>query len=281
MANKEKIVKCTVEEHQQCSFKIMQVVDRICRENDIPYFITNGTLLGAVRHKGFIPWDDDMDIAMLRPDYERFVTIIREKLPKPYEFVGMETSEKYSMELSKVIDGSTTLIERWGFNQLGGVYLDVWPLDAVSDSKFLRRLHFSLFKIMNRLLYMRNRDPYKRGHGLSSWWPRFVQFTFKNRTLQRWMHKVQTLCNFDKHEYVCMLDNGEKTIIKKSVIGKRKEYEFEGQKFFGPEDYDTYLKALYNDYMQIPPENKRRIHRPDYLDLEHSYHEYKDERRFK
>ena len=278
----DKIIKCTHLEHQQCSFNILVVVDRFCRENDIPYFITNGTLLGAVRHQGFIPWDDDMDIAMLRPDYERFVRIVKEKgLPAPYEFVGMEVNDKYPMELSKVINGNTTLIERWGFNQLGGVYLDVWPLDAVSDCKFLRSIHFSLFKIANRLLYMRNRDPYKRGHGLSSWWPRFIQFCFKNRTLQRFIHWVQTLCNFEKHERICMLDNGEKTIITKSVIGQRKEYDFEGRKFFGPEDYDTYLSRLYGDYMKIPPENKRRIHRPDYLDLEHSYHDYHDTRKFK
>ena len=277
----KKIVKCTIQEHQQCSLKILLEVDRICRKHDIPYFLTNGTLLGAVRHKGFIPWDDDADVGMFRPDYERFVSIVQQELQPPYEFVGMETSDKYPMELSKVINGNTTLIERWGFNQLGGVYVDIWPLDAVADSKFLRTFHFSLFKIANRLLYMRNRDPYKRGHGPSSWWPRFVQFCFKNKTLQRFIHWVQTLCNFEKHERICMLDNGEKTIITKSVIGQRKEYEFEGHKFFGPEDYDTYLSALYGDYMWIPPEGRRRIHRPDYLDLEHSYHDYNDTRRFK
>ena len=180
-----------------------------------------------------------------------------------------------------MIDGSTTLIERWSYNQLGGVYVDVWVLDAVSDKRWQRRLHFSAYKVLNRLLYMRNRDPYKRGHGMSSWWPRIVQSLFKNSTLQRWMHKVQTACDFDKHDKICMLDNGEKSIISKKVIGQRKEYEFESQLFFGPEDYDTYLRALYGEYMELPPENKRRVHRPDYVDFEHSYHDYKDTRKFK
>ena len=277
----EKIHKCTVREHQMCSFKILQVADKICRENDIPYFLTNGTLLGAVRHKGFIPWDDDMDIAMFRPDYERFVKIIGDLLPAPYEFVSPDTSDRYPMELGKIIDGSTTLIERWSFNQLGGVYLDVWPLDAVADNKLIRTLHFSAFKVLNRMIYMRNRDPFKRGHGVSSWYPRLIQALFKNSTLQRWMRHLQTACDFEKHDKVCMLDNGEKSIISKSVVGKRAEYEFEGQMFFGPEDYDSYLKALYGDYMEIPPEGKRRIHRPDYLDLGMSYHDYNDTRVFK
>ena len=271
----------TIERHQQCSLNILIAVDKICRQYNIPYFITNGTLLGAVRHKGFIPWDDDMDIAMLRPDYETFISVLSSHLPEPLEFVGPNTSDKYPMELGKVIDGSTTLIERWSYNQLGGVYLDVWPLDAVSDKRWQRRLHFSAYKVMNRLLYMRNRDPYKRGHGVSSWWPRIVQSLFKNSTLQRWMHKVQTACDFDKHDGICMLDNGEKSIISKQVIGKRKEYEFEGQLFYCPEDYDTYLRALYGEYMELPPENKRRVHRPDYVDFEHSYHDYKDTRKFK
>ena len=104
----EKIVKCTIQEHQQCSLKILLEVDRICRKHDIPYFLTNGTLLGAVRHKGFIPWDDDADVGMFRPDYERFVSIVQQELQPPYEFVGMETSDKYPMELSKVINGNTT-----------------------------------------------------------------------------------------------------------------------------------------------------------------------------
>ena len=266
---------------QHHSINIFREIDRICRANDIPYFITNGTLLGAVRHKGFIPWDDDIDVAMLRPDFNRFVKHAREWLSAPYEFISPETYEKCPGELSKVIDGSTTLIERWSYNQLGGVYVDVWVLDAVSDKRWQRRLHFSAYKVLNRLLYMRNRDPYKRGHGMSSWWPRIVQSLFKNSTLQRWMHKVQTACDFDKHDKICMLDNGEKSIISKKVIGQRKEYEFESQLFFGPEDYDTYLRALYGEYMELPPENKRRVHRPDYVDFEHSYHDYKDTRKFK
>jgi lipopolysaccharide cholinephosphotransferase len=266
---------------QHHSINILREIDRICRANDIPYFITNGTLLGAVRHKGFIPWDDDIDVAMLRPDFNRFVKHAREWLSASYEFISPETYEKCPGELSKVIDGSTTLIERWSYNQLGGVYVDVWVLDAVSDKRWQRRLHFSAYKVLNRLLYMRNRDPYKRGHGMSSWWPRIVQSLFKNSTLQRWMHKVQTACDFDKHDKICMLDNGEKSIISKKVIGQRKEYEFESQLFFGPEDYDTYLRALYGEYMELPPENKRRVHRPDYVDFEHSYHDYKDTRKFK
>ena len=268
-------------ELKQIQLDILQSIHDFCQHEGINYSLCAGTLLGAVRHKGYIPWDDDIDVAMLRPDFNRFVKHAREWLSAPYEFISPETYEKCPGELSKVIDGSTTLIERWSYNQLGGVYVDVWVLDAVSDKRWQRRLHFSAYKVLNRLLYMRNRDPYKRGHGMSSWWPRIVQSLFKNSTLQRWMHKVQTACDFDKHDKICMLDNGEKSIISKKVIGQRKEYEFESQLFFGPEDYDTYLRALYGEYMELPPENKRRVHRPDYVDFEHSYHDYKDTRKFK
>ncbi len=268
-------------QHQLRSLKILSEVDRVCREHDIPYFLTNGTLLGAVRHKGFIPWDDDVDVALLRPDYDRFVRHANEWLQAPFELVSAEVKADHPGELAKVIDGSTTLIERWSYHQLGGIYVDVWVLDAVSDYKWLRTLHFSLYKVMNRLLYLRNRDPYKRGRGVSSWLPRAVQTLFRNTTLQRWMHQVQTLCQYDRHELVCMLDNGERSIISKSVVGNRREYVFEGQSFYGPDDYDTYLKRLYGDYMKLPPEGKRRVHRPDYVDFDHSYHDYRDTRIFK
>lgn len=266
---------------QQRVFQILLVIDKICREHHIPYYLTNGTLLGAVRHGGFIPWDDDMDVAMLRPDYERFMAHIDEWLPKPYEFVCPEHDDHYPNELAKVIDGSTTLIERWSFNQLGGVYVDVWPLEAVSNHRWLRAVQFSAFKVMNRFIYMRNRDPYKRGHGVSSWLPLFIQRTFKNRTLQRMMHRVQTACNFEKAKLVCTLDFGEKAVVPKEVIGQPTPIKFEGHEFFGPAQPEKFLTAMYGDWTWVPPEGHRRIHNYDYIDLEHSYHDYQDTRKFR
>ena len=168
---------------QQKTLPILLAIDKVCREHDIHYYISDGTMLGAVRHGGFIPWDDDLDIAMPRPDYERFVAQGSEWLPEPYEMICVEKNPHEACTFMKIIDGGTTLIERWSYNQLGGIYIDVFPIDGVSKNKRWRHLRFSLYRLLNRLTYLRNRDPYKRGKGASSWLPRLLQATVSNATL--------------------------------------------------------------------------------------------------
>ena len=266
---------------QQKTLPILLAIDKVCREHDIHYYISDGTMLGAVRHGGFIPWDDDLDIAMPRPDYERFVAQGSDWLPEPYEMICVEKNPHEACTFMKIIDGGTTLIERWSYNQLGGIYIDVFPIDGVSKNKRWRHLRFSLYRLLNRLTYLRNRDPYKRGKGASSWLPRLLQTTVSNATLHRWMHSLQTAYGYDESEYVADYDSGERGVMLKEVIGQMKPVLFEGHEVMGVAKPDEYLRHLYGDYMQIPPENKRRIHNFDYVDLEHSYHDYHDTRKFK
>lgn len=256
-------------------------VDKICREHGLRYYISDGTLLGAVRHGGFIPWDDDLDIVMPRPDYAEFIAHANEWLPQPFEMVCPDNIPDYPGVFAKVIDSSTTLIERWSFHQLGGVYIDVFPLDGVPSNKVLRRLQLSAYKAVERSIYLRNRDPYKRGHGPSSWLPRFIQAIVTNEQLQRLMHKVQTLCNYEKATLIAEFDDDERGVMPKEIFGQPTPVMFEGNEVLGPEKIEDYLTRLFGNYMELPPEDKRRIHNFDYVDFEHSYHDYKDTRVFR
>ena len=116
--------------------RILMAVDRCCQEHHLRYYIWAGTMIGAVRHKGFIPWDDDIDIAMPRPDYEQLIAHSGEWLPQPFEFVCAENDEQYPLPFGKVQDASTTLIERLHLRYLGGIYIDVFPIDAVPEGCF-------------------------------------------------------------------------------------------------------------------------------------------------
>ena len=129
--------------HQRI-LRILMAVDKTCRENQLRYYIWAGTMIGAVRHKGFIPWDDDIDIAMPRPDYERFIAHSKEWLPQPYEFVCAENDPRYPLPFGKVQDASTTLIERTHLHYLGGIYIDVFPIDGVPNSLAVSSLPRSL-----------------------------------------------------------------------------------------------------------------------------------------
>ena len=270
-----------IEDIHQRILNILVTVDKVCREHGIRYWLSDGTMLGAVRHGGFIPWDDDADIAMPRPDYERFIKHADEWLPKPFEIQTFEKNENCTSVLLKVIDGSTTLIERWSLNQLGGVYIDVCPIDGVPAQRWHRRLLIGLMHMMESWIYLRSRDPYKRGHNYTSWLPRLLQATVKNITLQRMKKRIQTTYDYETAPLIADYNTGERSVMKHETMGKPTPIMFEGHELMGVEQPDAYLKCLYGDYMKLPPENKRRIHGFDYVDFDHSYHDYHDTRVFK
>ena len=103
--------------------EILLAVDKVCREHGLRYYLWAGTLLGAIRHKGFIPWDDDVDICMPRADYDTLMAHAKEWLPAPYEAMSAETNGKYPGSFGKIIDSSTTLIERAHYAYLSGIYI--------------------------------------------------------------------------------------------------------------------------------------------------------------
>ena len=238
-----------IKELQKCILNILLAVDKVCREHNIRYWLSDGTMLGAVRHGGFIPWDDDADIAMPRPDYQRFIEHGEEWLPAPFELQTFQKDENCTSAFLKVIDGSTTLIERWALNSIGGVYIDVCPIDGIPAQRWRRKLRIGMVHAAKSWVYLRSRDPYKRGHGYTSWLPLLLQATTKNITLQRLQLRLQTAYDYEK--------------------------------LLGVEHPDEYLKRIFGDYMTPPPENKRHIHGFDYVDFNHSYHDYHDTRVFK
>ena len=114
---------------------------QVCEKQGLKYYMVDGSLLGAMRHKGFIPWDDDMDIAMPRDDYERLIQHSKEWLPEPLEFVCYENDPKYPLHFGKIQDASTTLIERPHLYYLGGVYVDVFPIDGAPEGKWRQKFY--------------------------------------------------------------------------------------------------------------------------------------------
>ena len=133
--------------------KNLLAIDKVCKEHNLRYYIMAGTMLGAVRHKGFIPWDDDLDIGMPRADYDLLMTNAKEWLPEPYEAVCAENDKEYPLPFAKIQDADTTLIERMHLKYLGGVYIDVFPLDGVPTGRMAQRMHFAKYEFYKRVLY--------------------------------------------------------------------------------------------------------------------------------
>ena len=162
---------------------LLQVHDT-CLKHQLRYYIWAGTMIGAVRHKGFIPWDDDLDIAMPRPDYDQLVSHCREWLPEKFEMVCAENDKVYPLPFAKIQDAHTTLIERMHLRYLGGIYIDVFPIDGVPTGAWSRRCHFARYEYYKRVLYLMVRDPYKHGHGPSSWVPLLCRKLYRLDSVQ-------------------------------------------------------------------------------------------------
>lgn len=253
----------------------LKAVDAVCGAHGLRYYIWAGTMIGAIRHKGFIPWDDDLDIAMPRPDYDRLVSNAKEWLPEPYELVAAETDDVYPLPFGKIQDASTTLIERLHLRYLGGVYIDVFPIDGCPDNALARKLHFARYEYYKRVLYLLFRDPYKHGHGPSSWLPLLCRKMYSLKDVQGRISRLLHRYDYDSCRLVADYDDGSKGAMDKGIIGNPAPYVFEGVTVKGVERYHEYLSNKYGDYMTIPKQDKQRQHNFHVIDMERSYKDYK------
>lgn len=262
-----------IKELQLRILDILLAVDKVCRENNLRYYIMAGTLIGAVRHKGFIPWDDDLDIGMPRKDYEIFMKKSKELLPSYLEAIYWKNDPEYPLSFAKIQDARTTLVERKHIKYKGGIYMDVFPLDGVPAGKVAQIMHFFRFEFYNKALYFISRDPFKHGKGVRSWPTRLCRFFFTKKEIQTKLEKLMTRYDYDRSGYVCDYDDGRKGIMPKSVLGTPATILFEGKEVWGVENYDAYLSNKYGNYMQIPPVEKQRQHNFYFLDLNKPYRE--------
>lgn len=255
---------------------IVKVIDKLCRDNDIEYYILYGSALGAIRHKGFIPWDDDFDIGMTYDNYIRFLEICEKKLDKDKYYVQTPTKEKnYYLSFSKIRDITTTLIEEENkdIDIVRSVYVDVFPLVGVPNNKFKE----NILKINRAFMLSANKNIINNKI-LSKIFNGILKIFGRKRIL-KYSSKRCFKYNTKDCNYWCSIADGdgfEQNKLKKNIYGKPKYIDFEDIKLPVPEKTDAYLKNIYGDYMKIPSKEqiKAREHTPYYLDLNMPYTEY-------
>lgn len=246
-------------------------LDKVCQEHGLHYFLAAGTMLGAVRHKGFIPWDDDLDVAMPRKDYDLLMANYKEWLPSPYEIIAFETDEQYPFPFGKMQDAGTTLIERMHMKYLGGVYIDIFPIDGMTSSWLGQRFYAMRYFFYKKVIYFLYRDPYRHGHGPSCWIPLLCRKLYTLNGVQKRMQKLQKTYDYDASELCVDHDFGLRGIMPRSIYGTPTPIEFEGKMLNGVANPDEYLTRLYGDYMTIPPGPKQKQHNFHLLDMDNSY----------
>ncbi len=254
-----------LEELKKIELDILVYIDQVCKKNNLRYFLCGGTLLGAIRHKGFIPWDDDIDICMPRPDYDRLIAIL-EHTDNKYKILFPE-QEKYYYNFSKIVDSETKLYE-YNYQPIDnmGVYVDVFPLEGIPMGDAACEEHFNkLNKLRKRINSFSMLKPKIRKNLIE--YVKSVNLYKKNKksSLSKFQKEYEQLAKqYDYDDSECVYATGgaygKKDIFLKELFANTVDVEFEGMKFSAPEDYNAYLKQLYGNYMQLPPIEKRISH---------------------
>lgn len=258
----------SLKEMQNIELGILKYIKSVCEQNGLRYYLAYGTLIGAIRHQGFIPWDDDVDIMMPREDYNRFIEITNKNPDKIYKLMSYETCDEFTSFLPKVIDTRTTLIQNYGFIEKInlGVYVDIFVLDGIGNTyneavKNYKRI-FNCFK---KWLYCDTKMFTPNSKNYIKDILRFIRNSpYKFRSIRHYLDKLLESVkkiNYDDSLYVCttclMYKDMKKCILLKSDIEKGNNTLFVNEYFTIPKNYDNLLKQHYGDYLKLPPESKR------------------------
>lgn len=242
--------------------EILDEIVRICRENGLRYHLTAGTCLGAVRHKGFIPWDDDIDIAMPRADFQRFTEITASGDTGDFFLDWYTTNPSYGRPFAKYCKKNTLFIEANGLKQ--SIYIDIFAQDKVPGPEYVAKsIYPRISHYLGALTTMRREG--MRGRDLKS---RIVYCLTRPIPVRRlFLWEIRLMSRFEETDAGYYLNYGSQyDLVKETLpIATFEPYsmlEFEGKLYNVPRDWDLYLRQVYGDYMTLPPEEKRKTHYP-------------------
>lgn len=255
---------------QKLILSIAEEVIQICEKNNINYYLGGGSFLGAVRHKGFIPWDDDMDLFMKRSDYTRFLKICSREIDKQKYFVQTEdTEDMYGFSFAKIQLRGTEIVENFSkeVKIQHGIFLDIFPIDNLPDETLKKKWMLCKNHILKNMIWVRcgyGTEKQKQTFRYKLCW--FGGLFFSVRLLKRMRYNLITKYNGMESEY-CFNSDFPKEIYRSDWFADPVEYEFEHRRFKGFKEYDRILRHQYGDYMTLPPEGDRQQHSMEKIDF--------------
>ena len=245
---------------------VMRHFIAICKEHSLTYFCCGGTAIGAVRHHGMIPWDDDVDVFMPRPDYDRFVQIASRQLPDGLELMTPYSKADYPLYFVKLCDSRTTLQEEVEVPCVYGLYIDIFPIDgAPDDIEQARAMERRFTKTKHKLEAISSHVSFADYLHLLTQpkeWGRFARKTLAffcrqayRRKLLRQMEAICRQYDYNSSTLVAVYcgSYGPKEVFPKAWLQGQVMFAYEDMEVALPSGYDNYLRQYYGDYMQLPP----------------------------
>lgn len=261
----------TIDEEKKALIEILDWVVDICEKCNIKYYLAEGTLLGAVRHKGFIPWDDDVDLIMLRPDYNRFVNVVKEFSNDRFFVAYSLEDSRHTRPFMRAYDCSIIVEETYGnARTYTHLNIDIFPSDGVPNNIFCYNLRCDIVRALIGLASIDMSDKVITGNliktiGKTLLYPIAKLIGF--RKCYKLVDKIGSSLSIDNSDYigVSVTPDCKKERIKKSKYLPQTLFCFEGKEYYGPKHYDEVLTNLYGDYMTPPPKDKQvQTHKRSY-----------------
>lgn len=249
----------TIDELKEIQLNILKYFAEICEQNDIRYWLEFGTLIGAVRHKGYIPWDDDVDVGMLREDFEKLSAVFN-KDSSNYKFYSYDSDPTFPFAYGKIIDENTILIEP---GVESSVYIDIFIFDnAPAQAAKLKKIYDKRdkYRRLDRItkgVANTGKNPLKKVFAA------VVRYKYRKKPQNYFIGKISENSKTYQHIQTGYVGNflGWKRIIAPvEILQNFILMEFEGCQFKAPAEYDKWLRLYYGDYMQLPPEDQRVSH---------------------
>ena len=258
-----------LEQLKKIEIDLLVAVDKICQQQNLRYSLGGGTLLGAVRHNGFIPWDDDIDIMMPRPDYDAFISYCLSH-NVPFSIKSWETDKTYVNLAAQIFNYDTVLEDDNTPAETTkiGVYIDIFPIDGLGDNHKEAVKLFKSTRFKRELLVAAQWKKFLKSK-THPWYYEPVRFAFfligrlvNKQKIFKSILDVYTKIDFNSSKFAGAVGGSycEKEILPQKVFTEYIELPFENYKFKAIASYDTYLSSIYGDYMKLPPEEKRVSH---------------------
>lgn len=267
----------------QAEISLLIQLDNVCKKYGLTYFVTNGTLLGTVRHKGFIPWDDDLDVMMPRPDYEKLISIAEDEFHDPYYLHVSDAKGNYYRNYIRLRDENTTAIPVKDFYHecSKGIFVDIFPIDGCPNSKIKQKIQSVRIAI---LCEMANSYVYKNDFQKHRTIRKILAFMAENASKKNgydnFLRKIENerkLYQYGKQKNVQVILHGDfPNIFPLEYFDSTSIGSFDNIEVPMPCEFEKILKIIYGDYMQLPPEEKRYNHHSIYFDPCESYKNQSD-----